>query len=183
MATSWLWGAGRLRRIPAQEPELLFRSGQRLAGRDLGIDNSNGRGSVTAPSFTCGATAIDLGPDHRTGRDAPQAMEKGRRRTLRAASGCAPEAAPMPDPACRAVKEVSVEVRAGREMSQWILEKVSSQAEACRQTVADIEQGLSWPGENMIAQVLAPLGAKATAARGSGSAGPDDRNVIVVGVA
>ena len=36
-----------------------------------------------------------------------------------------------------------------------------------RQTVADIEQGRTWPDVATIARILAPMGAKATAAKAS----------------
>lgn len=67
--------------------------------------------------------------------------------------------------ACRAVWEISAVVRLGRGMRRWTLEKLAAEAGVRRQTVADIEQGRTWPDVETAARVLAPLGSKATAAR------------------
>lgn len=78
-----------------------------------------------------------------------------------------PEADPMLEPACRAVWEMSAVVRTGRGRRRWTLEKLAGKAGVRRQTVADIEQGRTWPDVATIARILAPMGAKATAAKAS----------------
>jgi DNA-binding XRE family transcriptional regulator len=72
---------------------------------------------------------------------------------------------PMLEPACRAVWEMSAVVRTGRGRRRWTLEKLAGEAGVRRQTIADIEQGRTWPDVATVSRVLAPLGAKATAIR------------------